>query len=133
MEKELICPVCGKLFITDKNAKKYCSAKCRRKVTAKKAKERKVEEVYHCAWCGKEFTGRKKKYCCEYCRLRANGRTKWKRTTASEIPYDGLTFEQADRICKEKGISYGEFTRIKMMQEAERERANGKRNKVQAV
>ena len=130
MKPLIECPVCAKWFIKDKNAKKYCSAKCRRKANRAKITKAKEEEVYYCQWCGKEFTGRKRKYCCEECRLRANGKKVWERTTASKIPFDGLTFEQADRICKQRGISYGEFTRLKMMNEVERGRENDKENKV---
>lgn len=35
MMKKLICPVCGKEFETEKNAQKYCSAKCRRAANRK--------------------------------------------------------------------------------------------------
>ena len=37
MKRTLHCPVCNSEFTTDKNAKKYCSAKCRRKANAQSA------------------------------------------------------------------------------------------------
>lgn len=128
MKPLIECPVCAKWFIKDKNAKKYCSAKCRRKANRAKITKAKEEEVYYCQWCGKEFTGRKRKFCCEECRLRANGKARWERN-GSKLPYIGISIEEAARICREKGMSYGELWKQKYFEHNRMERIYEK-NKV---
>ena len=60
------CPVCGKAyhvsqFNVDRNRKKVCSLKCRKKLN---------EKIYECIFCGKEIKGFKsenKKFCSHKC------------------------------------------------------------------
>lgn len=106
MKRKLICPVCGKEFVTDKNAKRYCSKRCRKKANSK-PKPMMVKSL-KCDWCGKEFLSeRRKKYCCKECRLYANGRLK-KREVHSK---PALSIEEVAVLSREAGMSYGEYVR----------------------
>ena len=106
MKRTLHCPVCNKEFYTDKNAKKYCSAKCRRKANAERAKKYNLRE-FLCAWCGETFLSvRRKKYCCKECRLYANGKLIKKRKAQ---PKPLLSLEQVAVLSREAGLSYGQY------------------------
>ena len=106
MKRTLHCPVCNKEFVTDKNAKKYCSARCRRKANLQSAKKNTVKE-FSCAWCGDTFVSmRRKKYCSKECRLYANGRL-IKRKKVHSAP--ALTLEQVAILSREAGLSYGQY------------------------
>ena len=106
MKRTLCCPVCNTIFETDKNAKKYCSAKCRRKANNQKAIKSTLRE-FSCAWCGDAFLStRRKKYCSKECRLYANGRlTKRKKSTKPVV----LSLEQVAILSREAGLSYGQY------------------------
>lgn len=105
MKRKLICPICGKEFVTDKNAKRYCSVKCRKKANSK-PKPMTVKE-FECNWCGKKFLSeRRKKYCCKECRLYANGRL-IKRKKVKQAPV--LSLDQVAILSREAGLSYGQY------------------------
>lgn len=107
MKRTLKCPVCGKEFTTDKNAKKYCSARCRRKANAQKAKKSVMDEIT-CAWCGDTFlTMRRKRYCSKECRLYANGRITRRKKREPQAP--ALTLSQVALLSREAGLSYGKY------------------------
>ncbi len=107
MKRTLICPVCNKEFVTDKNAKKYCSAKCRRKANNQTAKKNTLREFF-CAWCGESFLSmRRKKYCSKECRLYANGRLIKRKKNTAKGP--SLTIEQVAILSREAGLSYGQY------------------------
>ncbi len=114
MIKVLKCPICGTEFTAYKNAAKYCSAKCRRKATAKMKQERKAEEVYYCAYCGRAFNGRRRKYCCKECQMKANNRTT-RTMSKRKSPSDGLSLAQVEQFCREQGITYGEYTKKRIL------------------
>ena len=106
MKRTLVCPVCNKEFTTDKNAKKYCSARCRRVFATRKARKDSLRE-FQCAWCGDTFlSDRRKKYCSKECSLYANGRItrKKKKPTKPE-----LSLEQVAILSREAGLSYGQY------------------------
>ena len=104
MKRELICPVCSRKFETNKNAQKYCSPKCRRK--ANFAANLEKQNVFNCAWCGKEFISeRSKKYCCDTCRVNAN-RPSAKRKPKTEPRYKLSTIAFLSRSL---GMSYGQY------------------------
>ena len=106
MKRILHCPVCNKEFETDKNAKKYCSAKCRRKANNQSARKNTLREFF-CGWCGDTFLSvRRKKYCSKECRLYANGRLV-KRKKAKKAPT--LSLEQVAILSREAGLSYGQY------------------------
>jgi len=106
MKRTLHCPVCNKEFVTDKNAKKYCSAKCRRKANNQVAPKNTLRE-FSCAWCGESFMSvRRKKYCSKDCRLYANGRL-IKRPKVRKGPV--LSLEQVAILSREAGLSYGQY------------------------
>lgn len=104
MKRILICPVCGKEFVTDKNAAKYCSVACRRKANAPApfAEER----TFTCLRCGDEFSSmRQKKYCCEECRIASYGRTHSKKKNRKPA----LTLSQIAVLSRQAGLSYGQY------------------------
>jgi hypothetical protein len=106
MKRKLICPICGKEFVTDKNAKRYCSVKCRKKANSK-PKPMTVKKL-KCDWCGEEFLSeRRKKYCCKDCRLYANGRLKKREPKPKKV----LSIEEVAVLSREAGMSYGEYVR----------------------
>ena len=106
MMRTLTCPVCNREFTTDQNAKKFCSAKCRRKYNAQRARKNNLRE-FICGWCGDNFlSDRRKKYCSKECRLYANGRI-GKRKSAPKKPM--LSLEQVALLSREAGLSYGQY------------------------
>ena len=66
---ERTCPVCGKVFRTNRLNKKYCSAKCRRKFgNSRYAKN--YATTFVCKNCGKEFQALKylnRQFCSREC------------------------------------------------------------------
>lgn len=103
-ERELVC-ICGKTFITDKNAKKYCSEKCYRMANRKKYIEKITEQT--CAFCGKTFShSKKKKYCSDLCRQKANGRGLGKPRKKGK---PSMTIEQVAVAARAEGLSYGQY------------------------
>jgi len=105
MKRTLCCPVCNKEFTTDKNAKKYCSARCRRKANAQRAMKNNLRE-FMCAWCGETYMSpRRKKYCSKECRLYANGRL----ISRKKVTKPTLSLEQVAILSREAGLSYGQY------------------------
>ncbi len=106
MKRTLSCPVCNREFTTDQNAKKYCSAKCRRKANAQRANKNSLRE-FSCAWCGESFMSvRRKKYCSKECRLYANGRLVKRKKTFKKPE---LSLSQVAFLSREAGLSYGQY------------------------
>ena len=102
---KVICPVCEKEFIKERNAQKYCSAKCR--IIYNRTRPGHEPRNFICAKCGEEFAShKKKKYCSKECRLAANGRGKGKRTRKKK---NILSIEQVAVLSREAGLSYGEY------------------------
>lgn len=96
------CRNCGKEFNATHNAQRHCSEKCRREYTRKN--QYKGYKTYACAWCGIVFdTDRKRKYCCEECRLKANGRARSIKKDASK------TLASIIKASRDAGMSYGEY------------------------
>ena len=105
MERTCTCPLCGKEFTTDKNAKKYCSAKCRKKANTKPKGIRK----FTCSWCGTDFfSAKQKKYCCKSCLLYANGRLTNIRKKEKE-KNNFMSIEEVARASREMNMSAGEY------------------------
>ena len=78
MEREAVCPVCGKTFTARRKTQVYCSDKCRR--YANRHGQRRTAEsgtgptlrTFHCARCGALVTVRdeadkRKKFCSARC------------------------------------------------------------------
>lgn len=104
--KEMQCPVCGKVFVRTHNAQKHCSAECRIKYySQKKVKDHyRPPKMYECAWCGKFFdSDRKKKYCCDECRIKAYQ----KRPTRRKKPK--LSLAEVNALAREEGLTYGQY------------------------
>ena len=105
MKRALVCPVCGKEFVTDKNAKKYFSPKCRRKANSSGADSEARE--FLCSWCGKSFVSlRRKKYCSNNCRMCANGKAS---KINKKISAPLLTLSQVAFLSRSAGLSYGQY------------------------
>lgn len=104
--KKAICPYCGKEFIREKNAQKYCSERCRIRnnrgfplIPGTELKE------YTCSFCGRTFKwDKKKKYCSLECRERANGRGIRKTRKPK-----GLSMTAIAKLAREEDLSYGKY------------------------
>lgn len=101
------CKHCGREFVTDINSQKYCSVKCRKLHNRKSQKVTPRAIPYICAYCGTEFGGRKKKYCCEEHRLIAHGKSKPKPRKNS--PKNFMSIEEVARASREMGMTAGEY------------------------
>lgn len=100
------CLNCGKLFITNKNAQKHCSADCRREYTKKNGYKKGTLKVLNCAYCGETFhTLHKCKYCSTICRQKANGRYVKK----SRPKKASLSLEAIAKLARAEGLSYGQY------------------------
>lgn len=107
MIKTKKCKRCGKEFTTDCNSKVYCSPACQKKAQQKRAQMLNRIETYICAWCGVKFKAeRKRKYCCERCRLKANGRLL---DTPRKKPKNFMSIEEVARASREMNMSAGEY------------------------
>ena len=103
MKTSKICPVCLKLFSTEKNAVKFCSTQCSDEY--KKLSKRKK---CVCAWCNKTFyTMRKRTYCTENCRMYANARIS--ETVIKKPPKPKVSLAEVARLANECGITYGKY------------------------
>ena len=101
-----VCPVCGKKFERQYNAQKHCSAKCRTKYYAQKSVKDSYRppKMYECAWCGKHFdTDRKRKYCCDECRVKAN------RNKPTRRKKPKLTLAEVNALARKEGLNYGQY------------------------
>ena len=109
MKVTKICPYCKNTFTTDKNAKKFCRKRCARLYLKKMGKSPKK---HLCQRCGHIFTAaRMRKFCSEKCRgayLRDIGLI---HKSVTKIPVK-ITLVDADKMSKEKGISYGRLVRL---------------------
>lgn len=104
MEGKIIqCRNCGKEFVREKNSQKYCSVQCRDEYY--KRENRNLTNKYECKWCGVEFKSlRKRKYCCDRCRLKANGRLL---SVPKKKAKNFMSIEEVARASREAGLSYG--------------------------
>ena len=100
------CKHCGKEFDTDKNSQTYCSVKCRKLERRKNARVEHAQTLPGiCAFCGAKFTGdRKKKYCCDDCRIRHNKRLKPK---PRNKPAQSIA--DINALARAEGLSYGQY------------------------
>lgn len=102
MIRKCKCACCGIEFETERNAKKYCSVKCRAKFNKKQARIK--MKTCTCNWCGIVFeTEKKRKYCSEDCRMIANRRKKNKALKHNK------SIEQIAKLAREAGLSYGQY------------------------
>ena len=71
------CRDCGNEFVTEHHQKKLCDncaalhAMITQQKSGKKAKMKRANAVKICALCGKEYSGRKSKYCSSECKHKA--------------------------------------------------------------
>jgi hypothetical protein len=71
-----LCSGCNSMFEPYRDYQKYCSTKCRLKITGGKVYpsyyEKKRSEIKNCKHCDKEFltNNDKKVFCCEDCRIK---------------------------------------------------------------
>ena len=103
--REIQCPVCGKVFARTYNAQKFCSIKCRDKAYRNSRAPKRV--VLECLWCGKEFeTDRRRKYCCDKCRQKANNSLKRKPAPRKKV---NLTLAKINELARAEGLNYGQY------------------------
>lgn len=79
MERELVCPVCGKVFRSRWGAQRFCSAGCRRYSYRKNGISHEESaggtesiRTFYCARCGKkvdvtDIRDRRTRFCCSHC------------------------------------------------------------------
>lgn len=107
MIKTKKCKHCGKEFTTDCNSKVYCSPACQKKSQQKKKNNLRFAETYYCAWCGVEFKAeRKRRYCCDECRLKANGRLL---SVPKKKAKNFMSIEEVARSAKEANLTAGQY------------------------
>ena len=79
MEREAVCPVCGKTFVADRSTQRYCSAACRRYAyrhrdeapPSQRAVGKKLRS-FRCIRCGKQVVvtqgaDKRRKFCSPHC------------------------------------------------------------------
>ena len=99
-EQQVKCPVCGKGFIKNGNAQKFCSEKCRIRYSKIKSIAD-AEHEYTCKQCGKKFKwDRKKRFCSIECKEIASGKRK---------KLLGPSLEEVAARCKAEDLSYGQY------------------------
>lgn len=104
----LKCPVCEENFLTVKNAQKYCSKKCKQRAKYESNKKARLQNMVPnwCKVCGKPFTKeRKSDFCSDHCEKLDEIRRKH----ALHRKKDGLTMEQALKLCKKYKCTYGQL------------------------
>ena len=104
------CKRCGKKFQTDRNAKMYCSDKCRQEYRYYGEKQTEWE----CASCGKMFySERKRKYCkleCQRDNYRGNYRGNYHRPTPErKVSKPKKSLAEINAAAKAEGLSYGQY------------------------
>ena len=79
MERETVCPVCGKMFTADRSTQRYCSANCRRyayrhrdEAPPSQRAGGKVLRSFRCIRCGKQVVvtqgaDKRRKFCSPHC------------------------------------------------------------------
>ncbi|MDN0045409.1 hypothetical protein QVN49_00095 [Megasphaera hexanoica] len=79
MEREAVCPVCGKTFMADRSTQRYCSAACRRyayrhrdEAPPSQRAGGKVLRSFRCIRCGKwvvvtQGADKRRKFCSPHC------------------------------------------------------------------
>lgn len=71
------CADCGNEFYAEHYQRRLCDscaalhAMLTQKEASKKAKKKRANTVKICAWCGKEYSGRRSKYCSDLCKSKA--------------------------------------------------------------
>lgn len=107
MKISKICPVCDTEFVTNQNAKKFCSEWCKKKSRRTERDSQHKECV--CGWCGITFFSKRRKiYCSNECRLFANGRYSLpKPQSVHKKPC--LSIEETVALARLAGMTYGEY------------------------
>lgn len=75
--RAVVCPVCGKEFVTNHGKAKYCSRACKKEAACRREGTHTLAfMVRTCPECGKEFTPQVStaKYCCKACSDKAKRR-----------------------------------------------------------
>ena len=133
----MICLNCGKEFkITfGRSTRKFCCTDCCRKYHNEKIKQERMrnkkpkpvikKEPKYCLICGKELPSNRVSYCSDECAykgkvswLSKRHREEYKKPKAEELPKPkrkrgrpkkGISLEQAAKLAKKEGISWGEY------------------------
>ena len=110
MKQSRVCRQCGKIFVTDQNAKKFCRKKC--SLLALK-KRRKKEKDYLCQWCGNVFSSsRKRKFCDADCHGSYMKKLGIYKKTVIKVPVK-ITIEDVVKDAKTESLTYGRYVSLK--------------------
>lgn len=95
--RTVVCPICGREFLTNHGKAKYCSMGCKKEAARRREGTHTLAHTRRtCPICGKEFTPRNstEKYCCKACSDKAKRRRtkadkkKWRaKKIAERAPY----------------------------------------------
>lgn len=104
--KNKACKWCGNVFSPTHNRQTYCSADCAKEMS--KARKHKPERELICDGCGKQFTAnRKRAYCCNECRMEANGR--YRKQQKKEKPKPKYTLAEINARARAERLTYGQY------------------------
>ena len=120
------CKYCGKeMKIGFSKRKMFCSQKCTNDYHNQIRSKGVIKKETHCRICGKELVGAKRVYCSEECSHkgaleyhRKRNLEEYKKYRPEELPKPkkkrgrpkkGLSLEQAAKLAKAEGISWGEY------------------------
>lgn len=99
--KTIICRNCGEEFVRKTPAQKYCCVECRDEYCLKKRHN--FTNKYECKWCGEIFeSDRKKKYCSEKCRCKAQHPKKGPKKVK-------LSLAAINALARAEGLNYGQY------------------------
>lgn len=105
-----ICPCCGKTFVAEHNARKFCKKKCAMLAARKRVRK---DKQYLCQWCGQIFEAqREKKFCNLSCQKDYMKNLSKYRKTVIKVPVK-ITIEDAAKGSKEEKLTYGRYVSIK--------------------
>lgn len=113
MVTKKVCPYCKRSFTTQKNARRYCTKKCSKRVAQKKQKIIAGKKYHLCQWCAKKFRPLeyRTKFCSCICRNSFADALMVLQRKTKRKPLKHSTREIVARS-REAGVSYGVYVGI---------------------
>ena len=110
MKYNRVCQHCGKIFVTNQNAKKFCRKKC--SIYASKKQANKPKECL-CQWCGEIFSSpRKRRFCNSDCHRDYMSKIGIYKKSVTKVPVK-ITLTDAVNGAKKENITYGRYVSLK--------------------
>jgi len=110
MKYNRVCQYCGKIFVTNQNAKKFCRKKC--SIYASK-KQKNKEKACLCQWCGQIFlSSRKRSFCNSVCHREYMSKTVTYKRSVVKVPIK-ITLTDAVNGAKKENLTYGRYVSLK--------------------